>query len=165
MKIRYSHNCYAYALNDINNDLLDICENKFCRGVNPQPGHYCNSNFIVNTCYQLKARMLCDNPYIYEIDFDTKCKKKYYKIGLASQTNMLYHFYRQNSYGLWDHKDGGMKTSMYDSNNLVIINPELSNRNYDKYRNYNIWCGFFCVPINSHIKTNMSRIHKKNLLY
>ena len=163
--IKYSHNCYAYALNDINKNLQNICRNKFCKHVNPQPGHYCKSNLNHNTCYQVKLKLKCDNPYIIDSDFSTRCPKYYYKIGLTTQQNLIYHFYRQNSYGLWDHKDGGLRTNFYDSDEQVIVNPELSKKSFSKYRNYDIWCGYFCAPHNDFIRTNISRLRNSKRLY
>lgn len=163
--VKRSHNCYSYALNDINIKLVNLCEYEYCKNVNSQPGHYCRSNLNTNTCFQLDKRIICDNPLIKKTTFEDKCPKYYYKIGLSIQENMLYHFYRQNNFGLWDHKDGGTKVSMYDADNNFITNPELSNRNYSKYKNYNIWCNYYCVPYNEYIQTNMSRIKEGNLLY
>lgn len=163
--IERSHNCYSYALDDINLNLANICEYDYCKGINSQPGHYCKSKYNLNTCFQLEKRILCDNPLIKKTTFEDKCPKFYYKIGLSIQENMLYHFYRQNIYGLWDHKDGGTKVSIYDADNNYITNPKLSNRNFGKYKNYNIWCNYYCVPYNGFIKTNMSRIKGNKLLY
>ena len=163
--IRISHNCYAFALNNINLNLKNICKNKFCRGVFPQPGHFCNSSLKLQTCFQLKKRIVCDNPNIYEIDFKTKCKRNFYKIGFATNNNSYYHFYRQNRNGLWLHKDASRKISKYDASKNLIINPRLADRNYDKIRNYVDWCSFMCVPSNDFIKTNMTRLKNGNPLY
>lgn len=165
MYIRYSHNCYAYALDDINMNLRKICEYKTCKRVNPQPGHYSKSQYKKHTCFQLNQNIKRDNPLIKNINFGKKCPKNYYKIGLATNINSYYHFYRQNKYGLWDHKDGGNKVNQYDASNKLIFNPKIADRNYDKIRNYKTWCNFYCVPKNEYKKTNMSRLRDNNLLY
>ena len=162
----YLFNCLAYALNNYNTGLINICKNKdICKNVNPQPGHYCGIENKLYSCSNTESKLLCDNPGIIKSDFETKCPDNYYKIGLSTQTDGAYHFYRQNTYGLWDHKDGGHKVNFYDSENKVIINPELSKRQFSKYRNYDNWCGYYCVPNNDFIKTNISRIYDNKLLY
>ena len=163
--IKYSHNCYAYALNDINLQLKHQCQYKKCKYINPQPGHFCKSKFKMNTCFQLNKKIQCDNPLIKIINFTEKCPSNYYKIGLATNLNAGYHFYRQNTYGLWDHKDGGNKVNKYDASHKIIFNPELANRNYNKNQNYENWCSFYCVPKNEYKKTNMSRLKENQLLY
>lgn len=151
--IRKSHNCYAYALNNINKKLTKQCQQK-CTGVNPQPGHYCNNKYNKIFCYDIEKAMICDNSEIKISSFNQKCSNNFYKIGLSVQNNINFHFYKQNLNGIWSHKDAGFHVNNLDSNKKIIINPKESNRNFGKYRNYKKWCNFYCVPT---INTNMSR--------
>lgn len=157
--IKDSHNCYAYALNDINYDLAKLCKKK-CKYINPQPGHYCGMTKRVNyketTCDKFDKRIKCDNPNILDSTFETKCPNGYYKIGLSVQPGKIYHFYRQGQNGYWDHKDGGKEATNLDASGNVISNPEKADRNYGKI-NFHKWCKYYCVPSNHHGNTYYAR--------
>ena len=165
--IKNSHNCYTYALDDINENSIDFCNNNSelrCRYIKPQPGHYTgnydNSNM---TCNSLKKRTKMDNPSLYDIDFYSKCKDNHYKIALFTDPYIMYHFYRQDNNGYWSHKDGYSKASNLDYNGYLINDPRNANRtsNNNKY-NYSDFCGFMCVPSNKQKKTNTARIYNRN---
>ena len=158
--IEDSHNCYAYSLNDINDDLTKLCKNSECRYINPQPGHHCGMTKRVNydetTCDKLDERIKCDNPSIFDTTFEEKCPSGYYKIGLAVQPNKIYHFYRQGKNGYWDHKDGGREATNLDASHKVIVNPVDANRDYGQNHFYK-WCKFYCVPSNEFGHTYYAR--------
>ena len=172
--IKQSHNCYSYALNTISDELVDICENGNCDYINPQPGHHCcmtnRVNYDETNCENLKNRILCDNPDIYESEFENVCENNFYKIGLSvdpvtgKNKHPSYHFYRQNKNGLWSHKDGGGEANLLDSDKDIIVNPQLSNRDFGKY-NYSEWCGYFCVPDNKNLNMARNNYFKNKLHY
>ena len=43
-----------------------------------------------------------------------------------------YHFYRQDSNGLWSHKDGGMPVTNKDASGKLIYDPKKADKNYPK---------------------------------
>ena len=159
--LRDSHNCYSYMLNDINNDLINIYKNEDKEDrkiLNPQPGHYCGMTKIVNyketTCEGLIDRVLCDNPNVKYMGKDNNfvCEKNYYKGALAVEKEHQYHFYRQDNYMYWSHKDGGGYATNLDDSKNIIIDPKESNRG-----KYDDFCGYFCIPENYFQDTNMAR--------
>ena len=166
-QIQYSHNCYSYFLNDINQKLECLCKKGECKYINPQPGHYRNNinvNFENTTCSRLTQRVLSDNPSIQITNFSSKCPKGYYKGALTVHPKYQYHFYRQDSNGYWSHKDGGSAATNKDASNRRIINPKHCNRNYPNKKkpvNYSDFCNFFCIPNNELEDTNMSRRNLK----
>ena len=167
LNIKNSHNCYTYALNDINKNNIDFCNTnnkKRCVILKPQPGHYTgnydNSNM---TCNSLKKRTKMDNPSLYDIDFNRKCKDNYYKIALFTDPYNMYHFYRQDNNGYWSHKDGSRKATNIDKDGNLISDPRTANKtSYNNKYNYNDFCGFMCVPSNNHKKTNTANIFNRN---
>ena len=158
--IQDSHNCYAYSLNDINEDLAKICEEGECRYINPQPGHHCGMTQIVNleetTCDNLDERIKCDNESITNASFEESCPEGHYKIGLAVQPKKIYHFYRQGKNGYFDHKDGGREATNLDASGNEIVNPEKADRDYGQNHFYE-WCKFYCVPSNDYGRTFYAR--------
>jgi hypothetical protein len=166
--IQYSHNCYSYFLNDINQNLKCLCKNGKCKYINPQPGHY-SRNIEVNldntTCDIIENRLLDDNINIHVADFDQKCAPNYYKGALTVDPNYQYHFYRQDSNGFWSHKDGGLPVTNLDASNKIISDPKLADKNYpDKKKpvNYSDFCNYYCIPSNQHTNTFMGRRNPKN---
>ena len=161
--IQDSHNCYAYALNDICDPLIELCENTDCEYINPQPGHYCGSTKRVNydetNCASLYERMLCDNPELELSTCENKCPDDKYKIGLTignyktDDKHETYHYYRQDNDGLWSHKDGGGEAKALDASNNLIYNPEFADRDYNNI-DYHTWCGYYCIPHGTNIARN-----------
>lgn len=158
-----SHNCYAYALNLIYNDYIDICkkyshyknEDEYCSNVRSQPGMYSNIIKITHNI-NIEKRMLKDNPYIKKTTYNSEIPQGYYKIALFIDKNnkYQYHFYREDKNKLWSHKDGWGKATNKDSNNKIIKNPEKCKKN----PMYNTLLGYYLVPINPLLK-NMANMH------
>tara|TARA_Y100000590_G_C15540294_1_gene946666 strand:- start:254 stop:1030 length:777 start_codon:yes stop_codon:yes gene_type:complete len=137
--IRSNHNCYSYAFNHIRGN----------RKGKAQPGYYANYPPITEKEYNCSAiykRIMRDNPSIYKVKFEDKCGKGYYKIffALSLGANTDYHFYRQDSNGLWSHKPGRTDATNFDASKKVILNPYLANRDYS-HLNYSTACDFFCA--------------------
>ena len=150
--IKYN-NCYAYFLDDP----IDSRVSK------PQPGYYGIGKSEIkkrnkeqgkySSCDEMDKRILSDNSHIYKIDEELPCKKNFYKGFLAISPGNDYHFYRQDSSGLFSHKRGNKPVTNKDSDGNLIINPRLANREYSNY-NYNESCNYYCIPKNSKIITN-----------
>lgn len=161
--IQFSHNCYSYFLNDINQDLKCLCKNSECKYINPQPGHYTKDikvNLKNTTCDVIENRLLEDNHDIHITDFDSVCDQNYYKGALTIHPKYQYHFYRQDDKGLWSHKDGGQPVTNKDASGNLIYDPKKADKNYpDKKKpvNYSEFCNYYCVPSNQHMDTVFSR--------
>lgn len=58
-----------------------------------------------------------------------------------------YHRYRQDSDGLWSHKNGGRPVSRLDASDNLIYDPQICDRNYEssKSENYSLFIGYFAV--------------------
>jgi len=153
-----SHNCYAYSMNVIDNKLVVRCKRNTrknaCRQNFHQPGALNGDRFTLNagerrTCPVVEKLMISDVPEIQKTSFDQRCPQNKSKIALVVDKGEDYHFYRQDSDGLWSHKDGSNKVKRYDACKKNIINPKLASRNYRPQGsdlNYEDFCGFYCVP-------------------
>lgn len=139
-KIKRYHNCYAYVLNHIASK----------RNGKPQPGYFSNYPSLSDSDYNCKTfykRLRKDVPSLYLIDFDTPCRKGFYKGFIALDTKKYdtdYHFYRQDKSGYWSHKPGATAVINVDSAGNLIKNPLKANRKGMNY-NYSTPCFFFCV--------------------
>jgi len=161
--IQHSHNCYQYALDDIDHNLKKKCEKQMkkinnCLGMKSSPGHYSNNPKYIGlekktaNCKVMSDSILADNPEIYIIKNDKKCKKDYYKIAVAIKPGETYHFWRQDDHNLWSHKDGGTPAKNRDESNKLIKDPKYADRGQ-----YSDFCNYFCVPENYKSKTNYDR--------
>lgn len=152
--VRSNHNCYSYAFNHIRGK----------REGKAQPGYYANYPPIQESEYNCDAiykRIKRDNPSIYKVKFEDKCGKGFYKIffALSLGFNTDYHFYRQDSNGLWSHKPGRTNTTNLDASKKLIINPYKANRDYS-HLNYSTPCSFFCANpkmVRTHSTTKYKR--------
>lgn len=132
-----SHNCYSYAMGKIIDKLQDKA----------QPGYASGFNYLTDnnmTCYNLKKRMLKDNPASYTENFENRCLPGFYKVFLALDVGNDYHWWRQDNNSYWSHKPGSTKISNLDGDKKKIYNPLISNRNFTN-RNYSKPCFFACV--------------------
>ncbi len=155
--VQTNHNCFAYAF-----DIFDPPECKDgekCKEPFHQPGYFSGySHFTDNGkkyCADLLARLKGDMPWIRTTKFEKPCPRGYSKIALVIDPDNDYHFYRQDSNGLWSHKPGGQPVTNRDASNKLIYNPEFADRDYRKpglpkedQLNYSIFCSFLCVPRN-----------------
>ena len=133
--IKMYNNCYAYVLDDIKQ-----------RKAKPQPGRYTGDYTQMKyTCKDTYTRMIRDNPLIYKVGENQKCRSGYYKGFLAMDPGEDYHYYRQDRTGYWSHKPGNKEATDRDADGEKIINPRKSNRNFRKYY-YKESCGYFCIP-------------------
>jgi hypothetical protein len=157
INLQSSHNCYAYALNDIQTSRTEECKQLFedgeetCVSLRPKPGTYAEKTSYDMTCSALESRILADNPHNQPRKSDkTKCPPHYYRIAFAVNPNKTYHFWRQDANGMWSHKDGGGLARDTDDSGKKITSPETADRGQ-----YTEFCGSMCVPKNYHYTTNM----------
>lgn len=132
------NNCYSYVMND-RRKWPEI----------PQPGDRYNKNKspknTYDNCDDMIKRMQFDYPRIYQTDFNTPCKKGFYKSYLTLDPQKDYHFYRQDSNGTFSHKPGKNPVSNKDAAGNIILNPETASHAYKSYT-YSKPCGFLCIP-------------------
>lgn len=138
-KIKQNHNCYSYALNNLSHSSKGKA----------QPGYSVGYESLKKSDYNCKTfyeRLKKDNPALYKITYNSKCKKGFHKafIALDTRNDMDYHFYRQDSNQLWSHKPGRTNATNLDASGKKIINPMTADRKY-QYYNYDLPCFFFCV--------------------
>jgi len=153
-----SHNCYSYGMNVIDNKLVTKCRKNTrkntCRQNFHQPGALNGDRYTLNaeerrTCPVVEKLMKSDVPTIKKTAFYSTCPKDMSKIALVVDPGEDYHFYRQDSNGLWSHKDGSNKVKRVDALKRTIANPKFAARDYrwqGSDLNYEDFCGFYCVP-------------------
>ncbi len=156
-KIRTNHNCFAYAFDIMDPPNEEECKEGDCRIPFHQPGYSAGypkfSDSGKKYCGDLLARLFGDMPWLRRTTFEARCPKGFSKIALVIDPDNDYHFYRQDSNGLWSHKPGGMPVTNRDASGKLIYNPELCDRDYRKpgvkdkdQLNYSVFCSFLCVP-------------------
>lgn len=132
------NNCYAYAM-----------DNQKSRLSKPQPSDQSSSNYQCPVLKEwIKGDLVEASTGIKYQMFDgtnhDKCPDWHHKIYLVHGDHD-YHFYRLDSDGLWSHKPGGSEVTRLDASGQLIVNPETADHNYPN-NNYNVKCGFLCVP-------------------
>lgn len=147
--VQNSHNCFAYAF-DIREKLpADKCNEKGCMVPFHQPGRksgYPRWHEIPDKrCPDVVSRIKADVPGVKITNFTRRCPPRTSKIALVIDPDEDYHFYRQDSNGMWSHKPGGTKVTNRDSTGRPIYNPELASRDSGRL-NYEKFCAYMCVP-------------------
>jgi hypothetical protein len=142
------NNCFAYAFNVYDRD------KKSEGGPFTQPG--LKSGYPPwhkvkgKRCPDLMARLMGDVPGLRVGSFEQPCPKGSSKIAAVIDAKRDYHFYRQDSNGLWSHKPGSTDVTNVDAAGKLIYDPRTANRTYDKdptdVLQYDTFCNFMCVP-------------------
>lgn len=168
--IQHSHNCFAYAMNVRDAEKIQECrETQNCRFHVPgkTKGHPDFRGQMGKSCADVVARTMADVPRGYLIDFPTKCKKGFSKIGIVVDEVNDLHYYRQDNNGLWSHKPGGRKVVNTDAVGSLIYAPHRASRYYpkefedDNTLNYDSFCSYMCVPRDNSIKIGGKRKTRK----
>ncbi len=131
-----STNCYAYAANDPDGHPPG----------KPQPGEHSGKPITDVDCATVSAAAKSDG--MIPAPSPPVNKPGFYLVALVSAPGEDYHWYRQDSNGLWSQKHGnGPATNLDESGNL-ITNPETCNRDGSAagMPNYTDFCGYFYVP-------------------
>lgn len=161
--VQKTHNCYSYAMGVMDPDQLKQCDGQDkskCQLLFHQPGGTKNLSKLLMTaknrsCPVVENLMQIDNPDVQPIGFREKCPANTSKIALVVHPGEDYHFYRQGSSALWDHKDGENPTKQFDAEGLMIMDPKTAARDYrprGSFLNYKKFCGYYCVPRNRTIR-------------
>ena len=155
--ITETHNCYSYAMNTQDPRQIAKCaRKKRCDAATPQPGAASGQEQFKSknpkTCPNMVTRVLGDNPHSSMTRFEAKCPTGTSKIALVVDESDDYHFLRQDSNGYWSHKPGSRAITNEDAGGHKIWNPQRCDMNYasnnEGVLNYDIFCGYFCVPRN-----------------
>ena len=138
--IRKTHNCYMYAMNEINtkysNNLKMLCMlKKKC--FSPQPGMRNGMIDITGTPFTkqtIEKYIKLDYPSFKKFSLKKKLPINFYRIAIFLKKDFTdYHFYRQDNNGLWSHKDGWRNAKNKDINGKMINNVIKANTLYEKY--------------------------------
>jgi hypothetical protein len=129
-------NCYAYAANDPFGHALG----------KPQPGDHGGHPFSDVDCLSLGNAAISDgmtpgsNP--------PNPPPGYYPVALVLDPGVDYHWYRQDSNGLWSHKPGNTLATDVDASGQLISDPEMADRDYNSIGgpSYSVFCGYYYVP-------------------
>lgn len=166
-ELRETHNCFAYAMNIHDPKQVRNCQLvKNCNVPFHQPGsasgHPGFRTRKTKTCPDMIARLLGDNPSMKMTTFTGKCPPHTSKIALVVDPDEDYHFFRQDSNGMWSHKPGGTAVTNLDANDKLIYDPQLASRDYTasgSKLNYDTFCAYMCVPRDRplHLKTGGSK--------
>lgn len=150
-RMRESHNCFAYAFDHVEVPSLNKCNEDSCSIPFHQPGRASGypkwSKVKGKRCPDLLSRLKGDVRGLKTIGFDKKCPGKTSKIALVVDEDQDYHFYRQDSNGMWSHKPGATRVTNLDATGRPIYDPALSSRQYDKSGlDYDRFCSYLCAP-------------------
>jgi len=156
LKIRKTHNCYAY--------MLDIVKKGFEK--KPQPGYASGYSYLndsdIRACDKMFERIRSDNPSLIQSKFGKPCPEGYRKGYLAvdDSANTDYHFYRLDDNGYWSHKPGATKTNTKNFDGKKITAPHKARRESNSHK-YNKSCGYFCFDPKSSKLSNKpkNKIH------
>lgn len=182
--IKGSHNCYAYMLNDINSDLINIYENNYKNNnnsknkyINPQPGHFCGMTKKVNkeadtTCDIIFQRVLCDNPSIKVFTDNKTILKHDARVMNTTDLNQIVYDNDTHYLGALSIDDKDKMYHFYRQDNNMLWSHKDGGKaatNLDNKGNlisdpktadrgrYNTFCGYLLLPKNHVVKTNMAR--------
>jgi len=151
-EVQDSHNCFAYAMNHMDVPPKSKCNRKSCDIPFHQPGRKSGfpkwSQIKGKRCPDLIGRLMGDVPGLQLSSFTKRCPKGTYKVAAVIDPKHDYHFYRQDSDGMWSHKPGATRVTRKDASKRPIYDPSLADRDYRKKGNlnYDRFCSYMCVP-------------------
>lgn len=129
-------NCYDYAFGNANPNQQEFSQPL----VRDSPSYE-------YTCAAVESGMMRQHPETVISAFKDPCPSGKRKIALMVDSigPSDYHFMRQDDDGVWSHKPGYLEPRRYDASGNLIVNPEMSNRNYEHF-NYTNMCNYYCIP-------------------
>ncbi len=160
-------NCYAYAINNQIKDSGEVWTKQ-------QPGEY-SGIILTNSSYTADgyviSRAVTSDFNEYNSNHDTNlifmsigryetCPSNSYKVALVVDTTGEqhdYHWYRQDSDGLWSHKQGTTPVKRTDDAGELIIDPYFAERG--EYTNF---VGYFAVTPWNRYASNNDRLSYSN---
>lgn len=121
--VQYNNNCYNYS----NNKRTDTFA---------QPGRRAGAMYTSLSCASVRPAAVADG--VIELPASGNCGSED-KLALVVAPGWDYHWYRQDTNGMWTHKPGGTRATNLDNSGNVINNPESANRGP-----YTQFCGYHC---------------------
>ena len=152
--IRHSHNCFAYAFGVIDPLQTKKCaDTKNCAVPFHVPGKKSGFDKInAKSCAETMIRTLADSDGGYPIGFTGRCRRGFSKIATVVDPDRDFHYYRQDTNGMWSHKPGATPVTNKDSAGNPIYDPDLAGRYYpsegskNDELDYTGFCGYYCIP-------------------
>jgi len=123
--VQYNNNCYNYA-NDERTDTF------------AQPGRASGCSHSI-TCSTTRAAAECDG-LVTISSGSSPCPDDMHRVYLVTRPGWDYHWYRQDTDGMWSHKPGGTPATNRDGSGQLISNPE-----YADIGMYTDRCGYMCA--------------------
>lgn len=123
--IRIHNNCYNYA----NNKRTDTFA---------QPGRASGNMYSALNCAEVGDGAESDG--LLPLPLSGQCPDGMTKVALVIAPGWDYHWYRQDSNGLWTHKPGQTSATNLDNSGNIITNPQTCNTGI-----YTVFCGYFCT--------------------
>ncbi len=154
--VQETHNCWAYGMNVLDPAQLTQCLGKppGCQLMYHQPGGTQRQASQLRdaqgrTCRTVERLMMMDVPDIRRTTYKARCPRGTSKIAMVNDEGEDYHFYRQDSDGMWSHKDGANKVKRFDAEGAPIVDPFTAARDYrprGSFLDYSKFCGYYCAP-------------------
>ncbi len=123
--IQTHNNCYNYA-NDERTDTF------------AQPGRWCGDYPNPMACTDVYTAASCDG--LIPSSASGQCPNGMHKVYLVVWPGVDYHWYRQDTSGMWSHKPGQTRARDRDDSGNPISNPETANTG-----SYTSRCGYMCA--------------------
>ena len=124
--VQYNNNCYNYANDEITMTFA-------------QPGKWGGCYPWSINCSNVYAAAQCDG--LVPISGGTSpCPDSMNRVYLVTRPNWDYHWYRQDTDGMWSHKPGSTPARDYDDSYQPISNPEYADTGF-----YTDHCGYMCA--------------------
>ncbi len=145
--VENNNNCYAYAINNQTYNNGQIWYKQ-------QPGGYAGITLTTADFYYPASNIIsavesdfedysadCGENYVFlSVDQYEVCPAGTYKVALVVAPGTDYHWYRQDSDGLWSHKPGTTPVLRTDNSGKLIIDPQIADRG-----RYTVFIGYFAV--------------------
>lgn len=124
-KVQFNNNCYNYA-NNVRTDTF------------AQPGKYCGKPITALTCADVIRAAKCDG--LVPTTKTAVLPAGMTRVALVVDDYDDYHWYRQDSNGMWSHKPGASRVTNVDNSGKVITDVETANRG-----EYRSMCLYFYI--------------------
>ena len=126
--VQYGNNCYNYG-NNVRTDTF------------AQPGRASTGTAASMSCTDVYAAALADG--LEALPSSGVCPGGQDKVALVVDPGTDYHWYRQDSDGMWTHKPGQTQATNLDNSGNPISNPETADR-CGSFLCYTDFCGYMC---------------------
>ncbi len=126
--VQGGNNCYNYG-NNVRTDTY------------AQPGRASTGTAATMSCTDVYNAALADG--LSPLPASGTCEGSLDKVALVVHPGVDYHWYRQDSDGMWTHKPGGTPATNLDNSGVPISNPETADR-CGGFLCYSDFCDYMC---------------------